>query len=507
VKPSQVKLKRNVELAQARQQRLDYSVKTVGYLQAEGETNIAAGVTGVVDEVLFREGQWVPRGAILVKVDQRRYLAAVELARANWKRAEENRELAEKLEGIAKKSGTAISAEEHTKALQALRVALAELSAAQAALDLAENNLYRSQVRAPYAGQMNQRMVTRGTYLEEKTVIGTIADLSRLRLVGSVPEKAGPMVRELKNQREAVRIASETLHAGSLLGVSAWPGFTGLMLHEVEPSLLGYEVQFTLGAFPGRTFYARVFYLSTQASSDTHMFECKGDVDVRGRTLRPSAGARGLAGVRIVSLTDVVADQLDLPRSQGQIVEQVERSSAAAGAGLKSNDILLELNGKPVPSLLLEFNKLLQTFKAGSPVEAVVLRKGRKLTIPALQLAESEPDDASVELKPGYFAEIQFPLKGKPNACFIPEESVRASEQGMIAFVPEMRVNSKGEEEWQARQIRLNVGFRSPGFVEVLDGLEPGDWVVNKGAESLEAGTPLNIPEWQVRELKPARKP
>jgi RND family efflux transporter MFP subunit len=395
VKPSQVKLKRNVELAQARQQKLDYSVKTVGYLQAEGETNIAAGVTGVVDEVLFREGQWVPGGAILVKVDQRRYLAAVELARANVKRAEENRELAEKLERIAKNSGTAISPEDHTKALQAVRVALAELSAAQAALDLAENNLYRSQVRAPYAGQMNQRMVTRGTYLEEKTVIGTIADLSRLRLVASVPEKAGPMVRELKNQRDAVRLASHTLHAGSLIGPSAWTGFTCLMLHEVEPSLLGYQVQFTLGAFPGRTFYARVFYLSTQATPDTHMFECKGDV----------------------------------------------------------------------------------------------------------------AKDAFVELKPGYFAEIQFPLKGKPNACFIPEESVRHCDEGTIAFVPELRVNSKGEDEWKARQVRIKQGFQSPGWVEVLDGLEPGTWVVSKGTEALEPGTPLNIPERQLRELKSARKP
>jgi RND family efflux transporter MFP subunit len=413
LKPGQVKLKRNVELAQARQQKLDYSVKTVGYLQAEGETNIAAGVTGVVDEVLFREGQWVPSGAILVKVDQRRYLAAVTLARANVKRAEENRELAEKLERIAKNSGAAISPEDHTKALQAVRVALAELSAAQAALDLAENNLYRSQVRAPYAGQMNQRMVTRGTYLEEKTVIGTIADLSRLRLVASVPEKAGPMVRELKNQRDAVRLASEALQAGCLVGPSAWPGFTGLMLHEVEPSLLGYEVQFTLGAFRGRTFYARVFYLSTQASPDTHMFECKGDV---------------------------------------------------------------------------ELGKWKKTFE-GPP------------------LTGAPGEDASVELKPGYFAEIQLPLKGKPSACFIPEESVRASEEGQIAFVPEMRINPKGEQEWRARQVRIEPGFRSPGWVEVLDGLEPGTWVVSKGTEALEPGTPLNIPERQLRELQSAHRP
>src|SRR5262249_47037309 len=59
VTPAKAKLKRNVELTQARQEKLASYVETVGILDAENQTDIAAGVPGVVEEVLFREGDWV----------------------------------------------------------------------------------------------------------------------------------------------------------------------------------------------------------------------------------------------------------------------------------------------------------------------------------------------------------------------------------------------------------------------------------------------------------------
>src|SRR5437899_1636427 len=66
IPPSKVNLKRNVELARVEQRGLVSYVETVGRLEAEGETGLAAGVTGIVDEVLFREGQEVDRNTLLV---------------------------------------------------------------------------------------------------------------------------------------------------------------------------------------------------------------------------------------------------------------------------------------------------------------------------------------------------------------------------------------------------------------------------------------------------------
>src|SRR5262245_15156774 len=81
--PAKVSLRRGVELTVAEQRSLDYYVEAVGVLEAEGQTDIAAGVSGVVDEVLFREGDEVTTDTILVKVDQKRYVAAADVTRAN----------------------------------------------------------------------------------------------------------------------------------------------------------------------------------------------------------------------------------------------------------------------------------------------------------------------------------------------------------------------------------------------------------------------------------------
>src|SRR5262249_51146761 len=68
IPPSKVNLKRNVELTAAQKRSIDYSVETVGVLEAEAQTEIAAGVAGVVDEVLFREGDTVTPETVLLKV-------------------------------------------------------------------------------------------------------------------------------------------------------------------------------------------------------------------------------------------------------------------------------------------------------------------------------------------------------------------------------------------------------------------------------------------------------
>lgn len=386
VPPSKVNLKRIVDLGQAEQRSLVYSVDMVGSIEAEGQTDIAAGVTGVVDEVLFREGDHVTVDTVLLKVDQRRYESAAKLAEANVLKAEAQLALAADIDRRATRAGLGASIEEKAKATLALASAKAELESARAALDIARNNLDRSRVRAPYTGVINQRKVTRGSFLEDKTVIATMADLSRLRLVGWVPESAAPLVRELMEQQkkrlEAVRLTLPL--AGYLAAPGPWGTLAGLTLVNADDVPSGFDPEFTLLAMPRRTFRARIFYLSTVASPETRMFECKAEVDTR---------------------------HLD------------------------------------------------------------------------------------VQLRPGYTARIRAPIRSNPRACVIPEEAVRASERGFIAFTPVSQTGRDGAPEWVARACTLEIGFRSPGWVEVRQGIEPGQWIIRRGAEALEDGTPIRFTE------------
>ncbi len=380
--PSQSKLVRSVELAEARQEALSYAVETVGTLEAEATTEIAAGVTGVVDEVLFREGQWVEPDTLLVKIDQRRYLTALEVARANEKRAEVNSAMARDLDLRAQRLAGASTEEEKAQAALKYRLAEAELTAARASRAIAEHNLNCSRVRPPYPGQINQRKVAPGTYLQENTVLATIADLRRLRLVGWVPEKAAPTARELLTEAERRRGAR-------LVGLclAARPpllGLAGLAADASGRAPVGFKVEFTLPPFPQQTFTAHVFYLSSVASPDTRQFEFK---------------------------------------------------------------------------------------------------------------AEVVTDGLSASLKPGASARVRVPLRGNPRAVVVPETSVRASERGFLAFVPKKRAGKNGEEEYVAEARPVDLGYRSPGWVEVLQGVRAGEWVVARGADALENGTPIQFPE------------
>ncbi len=107
----------------------------------------------------------------------------------------------------------------------------------------------------------------------------------------------------------------------------------------------------------------------------------------RGRT----TPHEGRLGVRVLPPSPTLAEQLDLPRGQGVVVEQVQPGSPAAKAGIKANDILLELAGKPVPSQPEQMARLVMGLEADKKVDAVVMRKGKKETIKDLTLPEVKP--------------------------------------------------------------------------------------------------------------------
>ncbi len=95
-------------------------------------------------------------------------------------------------------------------------------------------------------------------------------------------------------------------------------------------------------------------------------------------------------GVAVSQPGATLIEQLELPKGQGLTLEEVRPDSAAAKAGLKPHDILLELDGKPVATDLREFAAQLAAVPANKPVDVLVLRRGRRerlkgLTLPSVR--------------------------------------------------------------------------------------------------------------------------
>jgi hypothetical protein len=118
----------------------------------------------------------------------------------------------------------------------------------------------------------------------------------------------------------------------------------------------------------------------------------------------PAGGFQGMAGMMGMGFamtsprlgaamepaSPTLLHQLDLPDKQGIVLRDLKKASPADKAGIKNHDILIELNGKPVPNRMDEMFKLLTAIKADEKVEAVVVRKGKKVNIKELTLPEGQ---------------------------------------------------------------------------------------------------------------------
>lgn len=93
--------------------------------------------------------------------------------------------------------------------------------------------------------------------------------------------------------------------------------------------------------------------------------------------------------------------------------------------------------------------------------------------------ARLEIDNGDGRLRPGMFARIRLsdphgkPAEGGASVPVVPESAIQRQGEEFIAFVLE------GERQYRRREVRT--GKRSGGFIEVLEGLKPGENVVVEG--------------------------
>ena len=91
---------------------------------------------------------------------------------------------------------------------------------------------------------------------------------------------------------------------------------------------------------------------------------------------------RGYIGVETQDVTPELAEAFGLPRTDGAIIAGVVRGGPADKAGLKTGDILISVNGRPVPDSTAMLN-LIAPLVPGSEAELVVVRNKKEQKIAA----------------------------------------------------------------------------------------------------------------------------
>jgi multidrug efflux system membrane fusion protein len=213
-----------VEAAPVEVRTMIYSVSAVGSVDAFEKVQVTARVAGVVDRVLFAEGNTVAVNQVLVEIEPERYRLAVESAQATHEKAEAAKADAEaglkRRETVITQTPGLIPGEELETWRTKVRLAAADVAQAKAALDQANLNLHDAYVRAPFAGILQTRTVQTGAYVEVGTVLATLVRRDPLLLRFQVPERDAAQMHPgikaaFKVRDDSREFGAELVHVGA----------------------------------------------------------------------------------------------------------------------------------------------------------------------------------------------------------------------------------------------------------------------------------------------------
>jgi RND family efflux transporter MFP subunit len=210
----------NINVALAEKQTLSVAVSSQGTVQPRTETTLVTEVSGKIIEVApqFVSGGLVEKDELLLSIDPRNYDVEVKRAEANVATAFSNL--------IQEKGRASVAAQDLKKyprkysskearylalRLPQLKEAQARLDSAKADLDHANNNLDRTQIRAPYRGIIKSRNVDIGQFVSPGTQLGQVfaIDFAEVRLPIPVDRLAYLALPDKQNSDDSPAVTLE----------------------------------------------------------------------------------------------------------------------------------------------------------------------------------------------------------------------------------------------------------------------------------------------------------
>jgi membrane fusion protein (multidrug efflux system) len=183
-----------IEVATARIWRgqIVQRISAPGSLMARRESLIGPEVQGRIRAVHVSEGDRVEAGAPLFEIDPEPYEFALGRARAALDRVRaERRQIEADLKRAQQlRSKNVLAEQESERLVNALDVARAAEREAAQAVSIAELNLERTVVRAPYTGSVAKRLADEGTtaLVQPQTVVIVFQETSELEAHATIPE-------------------------------------------------------------------------------------------------------------------------------------------------------------------------------------------------------------------------------------------------------------------------------------------------------------------------------
>lgn len=232
-----------VRAIEVQKQNIAMTVKSQGNVVPRTESTLVSEVAGRVISVSpgFAAGGFFEQGDVLVTVDKRDYELALTQAKAQVAQAEMRWKWENQEAEVAKKEwqrlGNNGTAPDLVLRKPQLAEAEAAYAAAQAAMQQAELNLERTQIRAPYAGRVRSKLVDVGQFVNPGLPVAQIyaVDWAEVRL--PLPDEELAYLDMPLNFRggKSENHGSEVILRGNFAGTShEWRGYIARMEGEID---------------------------------------------------------------------------------------------------------------------------------------------------------------------------------------------------------------------------------------------------------------------------------
>ena len=183
----------------------------------------------------------------------------------------------------------------------------------------------------------------------------------------------------------------------------------------------------------------------------------------------------GIAGIRLVNVGDYLRDGADIVNIEDIDAIFVdfrlpERFQARVQRGQTALVNIDALSGR-------RYNAQIQA------IDPLIDANGRSVGVRACI------DNRQLQLRPGMFARVNAVFDVREDARVIPEEAIvpQGSKQFVIRLLDDPAASGKTASTQKITQrVEVKVGLRSPGRVEILEGLSPGDTVITSGQQRVQ---------------------
>ncbi|HEY0679593.1 MAG TPA: efflux RND transporter periplasmic adaptor subunit [Chitinophagaceae bacterium] len=157
--------------------QMSEDIEVPGSLLPYEETEIRPEISGKVIALNVREGNFVGKGVMLAKL----YDGDLQ---AELKKLQVQSEIAQK---TVERYGELLKIQGISQ--QEYDLAQLQVNNLRADMDIVRVNIGKTEIRAPYAGQLGLRNISMGAYVSPTTIVTTLRKVDQLKLEFSVPEK------------------------------------------------------------------------------------------------------------------------------------------------------------------------------------------------------------------------------------------------------------------------------------------------------------------------------